>query len=304
LRHLNKWSQEAFVLIPFVKTLRPKQWTKNGFIFVPLIFDVKLFRISPLLQTLAGFVILCLLSGTVYLINDLVDIEKDRQHPTKRNRPLPSGQLSKPVAIAAALLILAITLPLSFWLDPAFGLIAAGYVVLQVAYSFWLKNQVIIDVMVLAAGFVLRVAAGVPLVDAERFSPWLYVFTTLGALFLSLGKRRQEIVLLKSQASNARAILADYSLPFLDETMAVVTAGTVMTYALYTFSAPNLPANHTMMLTIPFVIYGIFRYLYIIHIQGNGGAPDEVLLTDRPLQATVILFGLAVVIILYLSPQV
>jgi 4-hydroxybenzoate polyprenyltransferase len=292
------------VLIPLIKTLRPKQWTKNGFIFVPLIFDVKLFRISPLLQTLAGFVILCLLSGMIYLINDLVDIEKDRQHPTKRNRPLPSGQLSKPVAIAAALLILAITLPLSFWLDPAFGLIAAGYVVLQVAYSFWLKNQVIIDVMVLAAGFVLRVAAGVPLVDAERFSPWLYVFTTLGALFLSLGKRRQEIVLLKSQASNARAILSDYSLPFLDEMMAVVTAGTLMTYALYTFSAPNLPTNHTMMLTIPFVIYGIFRYLYIIHIQGDGGAPDEVLLTDRPLQATVILFGLAVVIILYLSPQV
>jgi 4-hydroxybenzoate polyprenyltransferase len=304
LRQLNKWSQEAFVLIPLIKTLRPKQWTKNGFIFVPLIFDVKLFRISPLLQTLAGFVILCLLSGAIYLINDLVDIEKDRQHPTKRNRPLPSGQLSKPVAIAAALLILAVTLPLSFWLDPAFGLIAIGYVVLQVAYSLWLKNQVIIDVMVLAAGFVLRVAAGVPLVSAERFSPWLYVFTTLGALFIALGKRRQEIVLLKDGASNTRAILAHYSLPFLDEMMAVVTAGTVMTYALYTFSAPNLPTNHTMMLTIPFVIYGIFRYLYIIHIQGNGGAPDEVLLTDRPLQVAVILFGLAVVIVLYLSPRV
>jgi 4-hydroxybenzoate polyprenyltransferase len=304
LVHLNIWPQEAFVLIPLIKTLRPKQWTKNGFVFVPLLFDVKLFRISPLLQTLTGFVILCLLSGTIYLINDLVDIEKDRQHPTKRNRPLPSGQLSKPAAIAAALLILAITLPLSFWLDPVFGLIAVGYVVLQVAYSFWLKNLVILDVMALAAGFVLRVAAGVPLVHAERFSPWLYVFTTLLALFMSLGKRRQEILLLKGQASNARAILADYSLPFLDEMMAVVTAGTVMTYALYTFSAPNLPTNHTMMLTIPFVIYGIFRYLYIIHIQGNGGAPDEVLLTDRPLLATVILFGLAVVIILYLSPRV
>ncbi len=291
------------MLIPLIKTLRPKQWTKNGFVFVPLIFDIKLFRISPLLQTLAGFVILCLLSGAVYLVNDLVDIEKDRQHPTKRNRPLPSGQLSKPVAIAAAILIVAVTLPLSFWLDPIFGLIAAGYLVLQIGYSFWLKNQVIIDVMVLAAGFVLRVAAGVPLVDAERFSPWLYVFTTLGALFLALGKRRQEIVLLKGGASTTRAILADYSLPFLDEMMAVVTAGTVMTYALYTFSAPNLPANHSMMLTIPFVIYGIFRYLYIIHIQGNGGAPDEVLLTDRPLQVAVILFGLAVVAILYLSPR-
>ena len=290
------------MFIPLIKTLRPKQWTKNGFVFVPLLFDVKLFQIVPLSRTLAGFVILCLISGTVYLINDLTDIEKDRQHPTKRNRPLPSGQLSKPIAITVAILIPVIVLPLSFFLDLSFGIVVTGYLVLQIAYSFWLKNQVIIDVMILAAGFVLRVAAGVPLVRAERFSPWLYVFTTLLALFLSLGKRRQEIVLLKSEASNSRAILAHYSLPFLDEMMAVVTAGTVMTYALYTFSAPNLPKNHTMMLTIPFVIYGIFRYLYVIHIQGNGGAPDEVLLADRRLQAAVVLFGLSVVAILYLSP--
>jgi 4-hydroxybenzoate polyprenyltransferase len=289
------------VFIPLIKTLRPKQWTKNGFVFVPLLFDVKLFQIVPLSRTLAGFVILCLISGTVYLINDLTDIEKDRQHPTKRNRPLPSGQLSKPVAIVTAILIPVIVLPLSFFLDPAFGIIVTGYMALQISYSFWLKNQVIIDVMILAAGFVLRVAAGVPLVHAERFSPWLYVFTTLLALFLSLGKRRQEIVLLKGEASNARAILAHYSLPFLDEMMAVVTAGTLMTYALYTSLSENLPKNHTMMLTIPFVIYGIFRYLFIIHIQGNGGAPDEVLLTDRPLQAAVALFGLSVVAILYLS---
>jgi 4-hydroxybenzoate polyprenyltransferase len=289
------------VLVALIKTLRPTQWTKNGFIFVPLIFDVKLFKIEPLSRTLIGFVMLCLISGIVYLINDLVDIEKDRQHPTKRNRPLPSGQLSESVATATAILIPVIVLPLSFLLDVYFGLILTGYLVLQIAYSFWLKNLVIVDVMVIAAGFVLRVAAGVPLVHAERFSPWLYVFTTLLALFLGLGKRRQEIVLLKSQASNTRAILDHYSLPFLDEMMAVVTAGTVMTYALYTFSSENLPENHTMMLTIPFVIYGIFRYLYVIHIQGNGGAPDEVLLTDRSLQAAVGLFVVSVVAILYLS---
>jgi len=289
------------VLIALIKTLRPAQWTKNGAIFVPLVFDEKLFQIEPLTQTIVGFVMLCLISGTVYLINDLVDIEKDRQHPTKRYRPLPSGQLSKSAAIVAAILIPAVVLPLSFLLDVAFGLILTGYLVLQIAYSFRLKNVVIIDVMVIAAGFVLRVAAGVPLVNADRFSPWLYVFTTLLALFLALGKRRQEIALLKSDASNARAVLDHYSLPFVDEMTAVVTAGTVMTYALYTFSAPNLPENHTMMLTIPFLIYGIFRYLYVIHIQGNGGAPDEVLLTDRPLQATVGLFGLAVVVILYLA---
>jgi len=281
--------------------MRPAQWTKNGFIFVPLVFDEKLFEIGPLSRTIAGFVLLCLVSGTVYLINDLADIEKDRQHPTKRLRPLPSGQLSRSVAIAASILIPAAVLPLGFVLDVAFGLILTGYLALQIAYSFWLKNVVIIDVMVIAAGFVLRVAAGVVLVDAERFSPWLYVFTTLLALFMALGKRRQEIALLKSQASNTRAILDHYSLPYVDEMMAVVTAGTVMTYSLYTFSAPNLPENHTMMLTIPFVIYGIFRYLYVIHIQGNGGAPDEVLLTDHPLQVSVALFGLAVVVILYLG---
>jgi 4-hydroxybenzoate polyprenyltransferase len=289
------------LLRALIKTLRPAQWTKNLFIFVPLVFDEKLFQIEPLSRTVVGFVLLCLTSGTVYLINDLVDIEKDRQHPTKRNRPLPSGQLSKSVAIVAAIAIPAVVLPLGFLLEETFGLILAGYLILQIAYSFSLKNVVIIDVMVIAAGFVLRVGAGVVLIEAERFSPWLYVFTVLLALFMALGKRRQEIVLLRDQASNTRAILDHYSLPYVDEMMAVVTAGTLMTYSLYTFSAPNLPENHTMMLTIPFVIYGIFRYLYVIHIQGNGGAPDEVVLTDRPLQVAVGLFGLAVVVILYLG---
>jgi 4-hydroxybenzoate polyprenyltransferase len=294
-------AQQAIVLRALLKTMRPAQWTKNGFIFVPLVFDVKLFKSEPLIRTAIGFILLCLITGTVYLINDLVDIEKDRQHPIKCKRPLPSGQLPKSVALATAILIPAVVLPLSFYLDAVFGLILSGYLALQIAYSLWLKNQVIVDVMVIAAGFVLRVAAGVPLVAAERFSPWLYVFTTLLALFLGLGKRRQELTELKHQARSTRPILDHYSLAYLDEMMAVVTAGTVMTYALYTFSAPNLPENHTMMLTIPFVIYGIFRYLYVIHIQGNGAAPDEVLLTDRALQVAVGLFMLAVAAVLYLS---
>jgi 4-hydroxybenzoate polyprenyltransferase len=171
---------------------------------------------------------------------------------------------------------------------------------LQIAYSFILKNIVIVDVLTLAAGFVLRVAGGVALIEATRFSPWLYMFTVLLALFLGLGKRREELALLKGHATSTRAILNEYNLPFLDEMMAVVTAGTVMTYAFYTFSAPNLPDNHLMMITIPFVIYGIFRYLYVIHVQGNGGAPDEILLTDKPLQLSIGLFGLTVVVILYL----
>lgn len=282
------------------KTLRPKQWTKNGFIFAALIFDVKLFQAEPLLRTLAGFLLLCLISGTVYLINDLVDVEKDRQHPVKQNRPIAAGVVPVSVAMAAAFLLPAITLPLSYALDVTFGVIVTAYLGLQIAYSFFLKNVVIVDVLTIAAGFVLRVAAGVPLVAAERFSPWLYVFTVLLALFLGLGKRRQELVLLKGKAVNTRSILNQYNIQFLDSMMSVVTTGTVITYAFYTFSAPNLPANHLMMLTIPFIIYGIFRYLYVIHVQGNGGAPDEVLLTDRPLQTNIALFGLAVLIILYL----
>ena len=283
------------------KSLRPKQWTKNGFIFVALIFDVKLFQVDALIKTTIGFILLCLISGTVYLINDLADVEKDRQHPTKKNRPIAAGRVPIGIAIIAAIFLPAICLPLGFWLDFYFGLILTGYLLLQIAYSFVLKNVVIVDVLTLAAGFVLRVAGGVVLVEAERFSPWLYVFTVLLALFLVLGKRRAELALLKDQASNTRAILSEYNLPFLDEMMAIVTAGTVMTYSFYTFFAPNLPENNLMMLTIPFVLYGIFRYLYIIHVQGNGGAPDEVFLTDRPLQVSIVLFMLVVIAILYLS---
>lgn len=285
-----------------LKTMRPRQWTKNVAIFAALVFDVKLFHPAPLLRTLAGFALLCMVSGTIYLMNDLVDVEKDRQHPTKRNRPIPSGRLPVGFARAALVILPLVVLPAGFLLDFWFGMMVVGYVLLQIAYSLKLKNVVIVDVLAIAAGFVLRVAAGVPLVHVERFSPWLYACTTLLALFLVLGKRRQELVLLKEEAVNARSILNHYNLPLLDEMMAVVTASTIMAYSFYTFSAPNLPTNHTMMLTIPFVIYGIFRYLYVIHVQGNGGAPDEVLLKDRPMQVNLLLWGLSVVAIMYLSP--
>lgn len=286
-----------------IKTLRPKQWTKNGFIFAALFFDIKLFQPEPLIKTTIGFLLLCLISGTVYLINDLVDVEKDRQHPTKKNRPIAAGQVPMRTALMTAVALPLVSLPLSFWLDPMFGLIVTSYLLLQIAYSFALKNIVVVDVLTIAAGFVLRVAAGVPLVEAERFSPWLYVFTTLLALFLGLGKRRQELVLINDKVGSTRAILKEYNLPFLDSMMSIVTTGTIITYSFYTFSAPNLPDNHLMMLTIPFVIYGIFRYLYIIHVQGNGGAPDEVLLTDRPLQIDLVLFVITVLAILYLMQQ-
>jgi 4-hydroxybenzoate polyprenyltransferase len=289
------------MLIGLLKTMRPKQWPKNVFIFAALIFDKKL--LSPLWfgRALAAFALFCLISSTVYIINDLVDIEKDRSHPTKRKRPLPSGQLSKGVAMAAAALFGIAGLGLSFLLDWRFGVIAAIYLLLMILYSFVLKNVVIIDVLTIAAGFVLRVAAGVVVITVERFSPWLYVCMTLLALFMAIGKRRHELTLLAGGAANHRAILEEYNLEFLDDMIGLVTSTTVIAYSLYTFSAPNLPANHTMMLTIPFVLYGLFRYLYLVRVKGLGGAPEDLLLRDMPLLAAVALFGLSSVVVLYLG---
>ena len=273
------------------RTIRPKQWTKNAAVFAALIFDAKVFQRDPLLRTLAGFVLWCAVTGAVYILNDLMDIKRDRQHPTKRNRPLPSGALPVPVAIAGAVVLLGVALPLSFWLNVYFGLLVIGYVLLQVAYTLVLKNHVILDVIAVSAGFVIRVASGVPVVPADRFSPWLYVCTTLLALFLGFGKRRQELVLLQGNASSHRAILDEYSVPFLDEIINVIISAAIVAYSLYTFTAVNVPPNHMMMLTIPLVMYGLFRYLYLIHIRGEVAAPDEVLLKDRPIQLTVVLWG-------------
>lgn len=282
-------------------TMRPKQWTKNLLIFAGIVFDVKLFVLPYLAKTLLAFVLFCLLSSAVYLVNDLADIEKDRQHPKKRHRPLASGELSPQVAIIATLVIMVVALPLAFWLSLPFGGIALTYVALMLAYSFRLKHIVIIDVLVVAAAYPLRAGAGTVVFPIERFSPWLYVCTLLGALLISIGKRRHELRLLENNAAHHRASLDEYSPALLDEMIAVVTSTTVIAYSLYTFSAPNLPGNHAMMLTIPFVLYGIFRYLYLIHRRNEGGSPEELFLKDRPLAVTVILWGLTVIAILYLG---
>ena len=287
------------MIINLIKAMRPKQWLKNIVIFAPLIFDVKLFELHYLTPTIAGFILLCLISGAVYIINDLVDVEKDRHHPKKRHRPLASGQLSVRVAIIAAIVIPLAALPLAFLLHPRFGAFLTLYLLIQFAYSFWLKHIVIIDVMLIASGFLLRVASGTPLVDAERFSPWLYICMTLLALLFGFGKRRHELVLLREDADTHRQSLQEYNLPLLDHIISIVTASTLLAYALYTFSAPNLPSNHAMMLTIPFILYAIFRYLYLIHVKGMGGAPEEIAFSDRPLQAAFILWGLSVIIVMY-----
>ncbi len=284
-----------------LKTMRPHQWTKNVVVFAALVFDGKFLQPEPLVRTVIAFVLFCLVSSAVYLLNDLADIEKDRAHPTKQNRPLAAGTLKPWIAVAAIIVILALSWPLAYVLDPLLGLILAGYFLLNVAYSFSLKNLVILDALSVAAGFVLRVGAGSVVVGVERFSPWLYVCVTMIALLIALGKRRAELVELQGGAINHRAILDEYTVPFLDQLIGIVTGATIVSYSIYTFSAENLPDNHFMMLTIAFVVYFLFRYLYLIHVKGEGGAPDELLFKDKPLFVTAVLWGLFAVGVLYLS---
>lgn len=284
-----------------VKTMRPKQWAKNVVIFAALVFDrqLGLNNLTAVLRTVAGFIIFCLLSGVVYLINDIADVEADRVHPQKKNRPIASGQLSIPAARLASVILLVVIFPLAYLLSPGFAAVALAFVVLNLAYSKWLKHIPLIDVFSIALGFVLRVAAGVTLIHVARFSPWLYVVTTLASLYVGFGKRRAELSLLEINANNHRKVLGGYSLALLDQYLIIVSATTIVAYSLYTFSAPNLPDNHAMMLTIPFVLYGIFRYLYLIQIKGSGGAPEDVLFSDRPLQAAILLWGATILVIFY-----
>lgn len=286
------------MLSALIQTMRPRQATKNVVIFAALIFDRKLNNLPAFLHTLAGFVIFCLLSGAIYIINDIADVEADRRHPLKRNRPIASGRLPIPVARAAAIFLILILVPISYLISPSFAAVALAYLLLNLAYSKWTKHIPLLDVFSIALGFVLRVAAGVTLIHVERFSPWLYVVTTLGSLYLGFGKRRSELSLLADEANNHRRVLSGYTLALLDQFINITSATTIIAYSLYTFSAPNLPSNHAMMITIPFVIYGIFRYQYLIQVD-CAGAPEEVLLTDRPLQVTIALLGITILAIFY-----
>ena len=283
-----------------IKTMRPHQWIKNILVYVPLVFDRKLTHIPSLIQTTTGFILFCLVASVIYIINDIADLEADRNHPKKRNRPLASGDLPISVAVVTAIVILVIVFPLAYWLAPSFALVLVCYFILNLLYSKWLKHIPIIDVFVLASFYVLRVIAGLTLIDVERFSPWLYMVTSLLALYIGLGKRRAELALLEGNANQQRRVLEGYTIPLLDQYIIIVSAMTIIAYSLYTFSAPNLPDNHAMMLTIPFAIYGVFRYLYLIQIKKRGGAPEEILLSDIPLQVTVVLWGLAVMVIFYI----
>lgn len=289
------------ILVALIKAMRPKQWAKNIVLFAALVFDrqLGLNNLEPMVRTFMGFVVFCLLSGVVYLINDLEDIEQDRRHPQKSKRPIASGALPVSIAKTASFVLMVVILPAAYLLSPGFALVAFAYLLLNLAYSKWLKHIPLIDVFSIALGFVLRVAAGVTLIEVTRFSPWLYVVTTLASLYIGFGKRRAEMVQLQELANNHRKVLSGYTVPLLDQYLIIVSATTIVAYSLYTFSAPNLPDNHAMMLTIPFVLYGIFRYLYLIHLEGSGGTPEDVLFTDRPLQAAILLWGAAILLIFY-----
>ncbi|MFN3974309.1 MAG: decaprenyl-phosphate phosphoribosyltransferase [Dehalococcoidia bacterium] len=281
-----------------VRALRPKQWAKNFLVFLPFAFSIHE-RWSPaepgvasilLGKAMLAFLLFCLLSSAVYLVNDAVDAPRDRLHPRKRLRPIASGALPLGMAWGAALGLGLMGVAGSFALREWFGAVALIYLASTSAYTFILKRLVIIDVMALSAGYILRAVAGAVAVQAP-ISPWLYVVTGLGALLIGIGKRRNELALASAHnpatAHAQRPVLGEYTIPLLDQLLAVVAPSTLIAYTLYTFTAPNLPSNHAMMLTIPFVLFGLFRYLYLVHARNLGEAPEDVLLTDKPLLAAV-----------------
>ncbi len=287
------------LVLALLASLRPRQWVKNLFVFAGIIFSQQLLtpRVWP---ALAAFAIFCGLSGAIYLFNDVADADMDRLHESKRLRPVASGALPRGAAVGFGVLLLGGCLAAAFRLSPAFGLAAFAYGALLTAYSVWLKHLVILDVLTVAAGFVLRAVAGAVAVDVE-ISGWLLICTILIALFLALGKRRHEYRSLTGDAAAHRPILAEYSESFLDQMISVVTASTVITYALYTMSPETVAKFHTRLLplTLPFVLYGIFRYLYLLYRRDLGGNPSDLLVTDRGLLLDALLWMLATLAIIY-----
>ncbi len=282
-----------------LKTMRPKQWAKNVFLFVGLIFDRKLTNPEAIFHTILGAILFSLIASVVYIVNDIADVEADRQHPKKRTRPIAAGTLPISVAWVVALIIVLIAFPAAYFLSPGFAVIAIIYLLLNLVYSKWLKHIVLLDIIILASFYVIRVAAGVALIDVVRFSPWLYIFTTFLALLIGTGKRRAELAQLEP-GMNTRRVLEGYTLNFLDQLITLASGMTIITYSLYTFSAPNLPENQAMMFTIPFIIYSIFRYQYLLQVKDTGGAPEELVLSDRALLAAILLYGFSVLLIFYI----
>ena len=293
-------ARSTSLLAGLVASLRPSQWTKNLFVFAGLMFGQRLLEPRAVLAAGAAFVLFCLLSGVVYLLNDVADRDADRQHPIKRLRPIASGAVPVSAALTAAFAIGLAALIGAFALRPLFGLLALLYVALLALYSLRLKHVVILDVLTIAIGFLLRVAAGAVAVSVA-VSVWLYMLIILLALFLALSKRRHELVLLADGATGHRRILGEYTPYLLDQMISVVTASTLVAYAIYTVSPETTAKFHTdkLALTLPFPLYGIFRYLYLVHRKEGGGSPSDLLLTDRPLLICVALWAGVVAMVIY-----
>ncbi|MBK9714972.1 MAG: decaprenyl-phosphate phosphoribosyltransferase [Kouleothrix sp.] len=308
----NSRARGGAVIFELLRAMRPKEWIKNVFVFAALVFsqDRLWMQLDKVLIVCAAFVLFCMAASAIYLINDLVDIEKDRAHPKKRNRPLASGRLSPTVALVAAIVLLAVTLPLAFLVDVTpgesllhsydFGVALLSYVLIQgVAYSYYLKHVVILDIFTIAAGFVLRAVAGALVLDI-RITYWLLMCMGLLAVFLGLAKRRAELILLENGAGEHRRILEEYSLPMLDQMISIITAATIIAYTLFTTSAETLPRTPfpIMLVTVPIVVYLIFRYLYLMYKHGEGGSPADLVIKDVPFIVAGGLWGALVLAIL------
>ncbi len=282
-------------------SMRPEQWIKNFFVFTALLFSKNLLNPAKDIQALTGFVIFCVITGCTYLINDLIDLEKDKLHPVKSRRPLASGKLRKSTAVKTIIFTCFTGLFFAFYLNVFFGIIILAYFLLNVGYSIYLKNIVIIDVVSIAAGFVLRVLGGAVIISVVA-SQWLVLCTILLSLFLGFSKRRHELVLLEGNATGHRRVLEHYSPYFLDQMIAVVTASTLICYALYAMSKDTIEKLGTSKLiyTIPFVLYGIFRYLYLVHQKEEGGSPTEIMFTDRPMIINIGLWVISSVVFIYI----
>jgi 4-hydroxybenzoate polyprenyltransferase len=291
----------AMTVRAVVKSMRPAQWTKNLAVFAALIFAQKFFSLPLLLRAAGAFLVFCVISGALYILNDVHDRDEDRAHPKKSQRPIARGDISRSGATALFLVFVAAGLAAAFFLGRGFFFAVLVYFLLQIAYTFELKQVVILDIFVIAAGFVIRVVAG-GLVIAVPISSWLIICTMLLALLLSMGKRRHELVLLEEKAVEHRPILKEYSAYLLDQMIAVVTASTLIAYCLYTISPETVAKFGTsnLVFTAPFVLYGIFRYLYLVHLKGKGGSPEEIILQDKPMLLNIVLWILAVILVLYL----
>jgi 4-hydroxybenzoate polyprenyltransferase len=290
-------TQSPGLVADLITSARPKQWIKNGFVFAALIFASKLTHVDLVLRTLAAFALFCLLSSAIYLLNDASDAEADRLHPLKANRPIAAGRVSASLAVSCATISILVGLALSVPLGYQFALIAAGYVALMIAYNLYLKHLVLIDVFTIGGGFVLRAAAGAAVIHVN-ISPWLYLCTILLSLFLGFGKRRHELLLLEEGAAVHRRNLQEYTGPLLDDLVNIVAGATIIAYSLYTFFASAVPQNHAMMVTIPFVLYGIFRYLLLVNRTDFAGSPEEAVWKDLPLLTDLVLWAATAAIVL------